>query len=79
MASQTERNSARCWSMETMPFRASRQAQAFDILHDPVWLSRRSRSSIEKPRDAGVFELCEDLAFAAETLVELEIAAGAGD
>src|SRR3984957_8030727 len=55
------------------------QGRAFDELHDEVRLSRWRGSPVEETRDAGVFELRENLTLPPKTLIESFVAAQAGD
>src|ERR1700722_927290 len=55
------------------------QGRAFDELHDEVRLSRWRGSPVEETRDAGVFELRENLTLPPKTLIESFVAARAGD
>jgi hypothetical protein len=42
--------------------------QAFDVLHDKIWLSIGSRTAIEQTRDIGMLETREDLPFLSEPI-----------
>src|SRR5580700_6377286 len=55
------------------------QRRALDIFHYQIGLAEGGGSAIEEARDAGMFELREDLTLSAETLIQIRITPGAGD